>query len=202
MDEQKKFKVAAIVKVRHGELTEFLRQKGWTQHHLAHELGVRDMDVSNWMQMRNFPRKPEVLQKLMELTGKSAFDLFPEFMREPGWKEIIDRVPKEYVFVRKVEVKALAGGKILALPSAEDEYIAKKEFGKHLYAALDNLATRERRVLELRFGLGEEDVHTLEEVGAKLRISRDRVRQIQNQAIRKLRHPKLSRFLRDFRDLV
>lgn len=64
--------------------------------------------------------------------------------------------------------------------------------------ALDTLTYKERRVIELRFGLADGRPHTLEEVGAEFNVTRERVRQIESKALRKLRHRDRSRFLRDF----
>jgi len=65
---------------------------------------------------------------------------------------------------------------------------------------LDTLSPRERRVLQLRFGLADGQQRTLEEVGKRFGVTRERVRQIEAKAIRKLRHPSRSRKLRDFLD--
>jgi RNA polymerase primary sigma factor len=64
--------------------------------------------------------------------------------------------------------------------------------------ALDNLTLRERQVIALRFGLYDDRDHTLEEVGRELKVTRERVRQIEERAIRKLRHPQSSRFLKEY----
>jgi RNA polymerase primary sigma factor len=64
--------------------------------------------------------------------------------------------------------------------------------------ALTNLTLREREVIELRFGLRDDQDHTLEEVGRQLKVTRERVRQIEERAIRKLRHPTSSRLLKDY----
>src|SRR5713226_10096388 len=66
--------------------------------------------------------------------------------------------------------------------------------------ALGQLTLRERQVIELRFGLVDDHDHTLEEVGKKLKVTRERVRQIEERAIRKLRHPQASRILKDYLD--
>jgi RNA polymerase primary sigma factor len=63
---------------------------------------------------------------------------------------------------------------------------------------LDSLSSRERGVLELRFGLDDGQARTLEEVGRIFGVTRERVRQIEAKALRKLRHPKSSRKLRDY----
>ena len=67
-------------------------------------------------------------------------------------------------------------------------------------AVLNSLTGRERRILRLRFGLDDGRVWTLAEVGAELRVSGERVRQIEEQALAKLRHPSRSRKLRGFLD--
>lgn len=65
---------------------------------------------------------------------------------------------------------------------------------------LNNLTPRERQVIALRFGLIDDHDHTLEEVGKKLKVTRERVRQIEERAIRKLRHPQSSRVLKEYLD--
>lgn len=64
--------------------------------------------------------------------------------------------------------------------------------------ALEVLSERERKVLELRYGLVDGKDHTLEEVGQHFNVTRERIRQIEAKALRKLRHPTRSRQLRDF----
>ena len=63
---------------------------------------------------------------------------------------------------------------------------------------LDQLSPREREVLEMRFGLADGTSHTLEEVGQYFGVTRERIRQIEAKALRKLRHPIRSRKLRDY----
>jgi RNA polymerase primary sigma factor len=65
---------------------------------------------------------------------------------------------------------------------------------------LNSLTTRERKVLELRFGLEDGRSRTLEEVGREFRVTRERVRQIEAKALRKLRHPSRSKKLKDYLD--
>ncbi len=63
---------------------------------------------------------------------------------------------------------------------------------------LATLAPREEQVLKMRFGIGERSNHTLEEVGQDFEVTRERIRQIESKALRKLRHPSRSRMLRGF----
>jgi len=65
-------------------------------------------------------------------------------------------------------------------------------------AVLESLTGRERRVLQLRFGLEDGRARTLEEIGTDFNVSRERIRQIEAEALRKLRHPSRSRKLRDY----
>jgi RNA polymerase primary sigma factor len=63
---------------------------------------------------------------------------------------------------------------------------------------LASLTAREERVLRMRFGLGTNRDHTLEEVGLQFSVTRERIRQIEAKALRKLKHPSRSRELRSF----
>jgi len=65
---------------------------------------------------------------------------------------------------------------------------------------LDSLTERERKVLQLRFGLDDGRSRTLEEVGKEFHVTRERIRQIEAKALRKLRHPSRSRKLKAFMD--
>ncbi|MCI0547083.1 MAG: sigma-70 family RNA polymerase sigma factor [Candidatus Rokubacteria bacterium] len=64
--------------------------------------------------------------------------------------------------------------------------------------ALSTLSPKEKEILRLRFGIGEEGEHTLEEVGKRFSVTRERIRQIETKALRKLRHPLRGRALRAF----
>ncbi len=63
---------------------------------------------------------------------------------------------------------------------------------------LSTLSPREEQVLKMRFGIGERANHTLEEVGQDFEVTRERIRQIEAKALRKLRHPSRSRLLKTF----
>ena len=63
---------------------------------------------------------------------------------------------------------------------------------------MDTLTGREKKVLELRFGLADGRTRTLEEVGQEFNVTRERIRQIEAKALRKLRHPSRSKKLKDY----
>lgn len=67
-----------------------------------------------------------------------------------------------------------------------------------LMEVLDTLSDREKKVLMLRFGLEDGRPRTLEEVGKEFNVTRERIRQIEAKALRKLRHPSRSKKLRDY----
>jgi RNA polymerase primary sigma factor len=69
---------------------------------------------------------------------------------------------------------------------------------EHLITLLDSLPPREVRILQLRYGLLDGQSYTLEEVGRKMGVTRERVRQIEAQALSRLRHPSVKRRLRDY----
>lgn len=69
---------------------------------------------------------------------------------------------------------------------------------EQLGEALETLSPREQQVIRLRFGLDDGHVRTLEEVGREFNVTRERIRQIEGKALRKLRHPSRSKRLRDF----
>ncbi len=75
---------------------------------------------------------------------------------------------------------------------------AREMLREQVQNALANLSERERQVLELRFGLIDGKDHTLEEVSRYFNVTRERIRQIEAKALRKLRHPTRSRFLREY----
>jgi RNA polymerase primary sigma factor len=72
---------------------------------------------------------------------------------------------------------------------------------EQIRSALGVLSEREREVLEMRFGLLDGQDHTLEEVGKHFGVTRERIRQIEAKALRKLRHPTRSRQLRDYLEI-
>ncbi len=77
------------------------------------------------------------------------------------------------------------------------ERVGETEMHTHLAEALEALDERERRILEMRFGLNDEDEHTLEQVGQVFNLSRERVRQIEKKALQRLRHPQWRAVLED-----
>ena len=78
--------------------------------------------------------------------------------------------------------------------------LSKQEILEQLQEVLQTLTEREQKVLRLRFGLDDGKARTLEEVGKEFKVTRERIRQIEAKALRKLRHPSRSRKLKDYLD--
>ena len=86
------------------------------------------------------------------------------------------------------------------MADAKNIYEQLEELKEQLNEVLDTLTEREQKVLRLRFGMNDGRARTLEEVGREFDVTRERIRQIEAKALRKLRHPSRSRKLRDYLD--
>ena len=145
---------------------------------------------------------------LLELRSKYFrvyYGLLKELGREPSPKEVAERVGIDEQKVKDL-VNLTLDSTSLETPVGDDgdqlgdfienveaecpfDVVGEAEMHFHLSEALEALDARERRILEMRFGLNDEDEHTLEEVGQVFHLSRERVRQIEKKALQRLRHP-------------
>jgi RNA polymerase primary sigma factor len=139
--------------------------------------------------------------------------LFQELGREPTPEEIAKR---SGLPLRKVRLILESSKKPLSLetPIGEDsdlgdfledkrtpspaDSLLTQDLTLQVERALSNLSPKEAEILRLRFGIGEEGEHTLEEVGQRFEVTRERIRQIEAKALRKLRSPLRGRGLRSF----
>ncbi|MDQ1334778.1 MAG: polymerase primary sigma factor [Thermodesulfobacteriota bacterium] len=155
----------------------------------------------------------ETINKLM----RTSRYLVQEHGREPTSEEIAEKMEFPLEKVRKV-LKIAKEPISLETPIGEEEdshlgdFIEDKNvlspgdavvnFGlaEQTRKVLTTLTPREEKVLRMRFGIGEKADHTLEEVGRDFSVTRERIRQIEAKALRKLRHPSRSRKLKSFVD--
>ena len=82
--------------------------------------------------------------------------------------------------------------------TSPSETAVQQDLSQQTRKVLATLTPREEKVLRMRFGIGEKSDHTLEEVGQDFFVTRERIRQIEAKALRKLRHPSRSKKLRSF----
>jgi RNA polymerase primary sigma factor len=155
----------------------------------------------------------ETINRLIRISRRLLQDLG----REPTSEEIaaqMDISPEKVREIIKVSQEPVS----LETPIGEEEdshlgdfledhtALAPAEAASHqllkeqVEDVLDSLTERERKVLQLRFGLDDGRSRTLEEVGKEFHVTRERIRQIEAKALRKLRHPSRSRKLKDYLD--
>jgi RNA polymerase primary sigma factor len=153
----------------------------------------------------------ETINKMMKITRQLQQDMG----REPTPEEISSKMDIPVEKIKKV-MKIAKEPVSLETPIGEDEdsslgdfiedksaknpseevtYLKLKEHTKQI---LETLSHREASVLKLRFGIECDSDHTLEEVGKQFNVTRERIRQIEAKALRKLRHPTRSRILKTF----
>jgi len=155
----------------------------------------------------------ETINKLI----RTARYLVQEMGREPTPEEIAERMEFPLEKVRKV-LKIAKEPISLETPIGEEEDSHLRDFiedkkilspseavirlnlSEQTGKVLSTLTSREEKVLRMRFGIGEKADHTLEEVGRDFDVTRERIRQIEAKALRKLRHPSRSRRLKSFVD--
>jgi RNA polymerase primary sigma factor len=153
----------------------------------------------------------ETINKLIRVSRA----LVQEIGREPSSEEIAKKMDMPVSKVRKI-IKIAQEPISLETPIGEEEdshlgdFIEDKlipsppdtvihiNLREQIEEALKSLTDREARVLKMRFGLGDGNEHTLEEVGHQFKVTRERIRQIEAKALRKLKHPSRSRKLKSF----
>ncbi|MBW1667208.1 MAG: RNA polymerase sigma factor RpoD [Deltaproteobacteria bacterium] len=157
-----------------------------------------------------------MIETINKLIRTSRY-LVQEHGREPTPEEIAEKMEFPLEKVRKV-LKIAKEPISLETPIGEEEdshlgdFIEDKkvispgdavinhDLGEQTRKVLTTLTPREEKVLRMRFGIGEKSDHTLEEVGRDFNVTRERIRQIEAKALRKLRHPSRSRKLKSFRE--
>ncbi|QEE31120.1 RNA polymerase sigma factor RpoD [Terriglobus albidus] len=157
----------------------------------------------------------ETINKLI----RTSRQLVQELGREPSSEEIAKRMDIPVAKVRKV-LKIAQEPISLETPIGEEEdshlgdfiedrmavspsdAVISVNLKEYTSQVLRTLTPREERVIKMRFGLEDGSEHTLEEVGQSFQVTRERIRQIEAKALRKLRHPSRSRKLRAFVDGV
>ena len=155
-----------------------------------------------------------MIETINKLIRTSRY-LVQEHGREPTPEEIAEKMEFPLEKVRKV-LKIAKEPISLETPIGEEEdshlgdFIEDKKIispgeavvnhnlGEQTRKVLTTLTPREEKVLRMRFGIGEKSDHTLEEVGRDFRVTRERIRQIEAKALRKLRHPSRSKKLKSF----
>ncbi len=153
----------------------------------------------------------EMINKLIRISRQ----LVQEIGREPTSEEIAKKMDMPVSKVRKI-IKTAQQPISLETPIGEEEdghlgdfiednvilsppdAVTHINLREKIEEALKSLTEREAKILNMRFGLGDGHEHTLEEVGRQFKVTRERIRQIEAKALRKLKHPSRSKTLKSF----
>jgi RNA polymerase primary sigma factor len=160
-------------------------------------------------------RIPVHMIETINKIGRATKQLVQTLGREPHPEELAEKLEMPLEKVRTV-LKIAKEPISLETPVGEEEdsslgdfvedknalspadAVVERNLSDQTRRVLSTLAPREERVLKMRFGIGEHGNHTLEEVGQDFEVTRERIRQIEAKALRKLRHPSRSKLLKAF----
>jgi RNA polymerase primary sigma factor len=160
-------------------------------------------------------RIPVHMIETINKIGRATKQLVQTLGREPAPEELSEKLEMQLEKVRMV-LKIAKEPISLETPVGEEEdsslgdfvedrnalspqdAVVERNLSDQTRRVLSTLAPREERVLKMRFGIGEHGNHTLEEVGQDFEVTRERIRQIEAKALRKLRHPSRSKLLKSF----
>jgi RNA polymerase primary sigma factor len=159
-------------------------------------------------------RIPVHLQEIRNRCYRAFYDLLKELGREPNLKEISERsgVAEDKILMvtnlsdELISLETPVGdegdrlGDFIRNDKAVSPYedILESELTEKTSFILNTLTQREERIMKMRFGIGEEVEHTLEEIGRAFKVSRERIRQIEKKALKRLKHPTRKAALEDF----
>ena len=159
-------------------------------------------------------RIPVHLQEIRNRCYRAFYDLLKELGREPILREISERsgVPEDKILLvtnladELISLETPVGdegdrlGDFIRNDKAVSPYeaILDSQLGEKTGSILTTLTAREEKIMKMRFGIGEEVEHTLEEIGRAFKVSRERIRQIEKKALKRLKHPTRKAALEDF----
>jgi RNA polymerase primary sigma factor len=159
-------------------------------------------------------RIPVHLQEIRNRCYRAFYDLLKELGRDPSLKEIAERsgVAEEKILLvtnladELISLETPVGdegdrlGDFIRNDKAMSPYeaILESQLGEKTDTILTTLTAREEKIMKMRFGIGEEVEHTLEEIGRAFKVSRERIRQIEKKALKRLKHPTRKAALEDF----
>src|SRR5881394_1581108 len=179
--------------------------------------GYKFATYATWWIRQAITRSTADQARTIRIPVRMSRQLLNEIGREPTPEELAEKLGMPLEKVRKV-LKIAKEPLSLETPIGDEEdshlgdFIEDKNAILPIDAAIQSnlretttrvlasLTAREERVLRMRFGIGMSTDHTLEEVGQQFSVTRERIRQIEAKALRKLKHPSRSRKLRSFLD--
>lgn len=185
---------------RNARLIDTRRESGWTQVQVAEWAGI---SLGRLSQIERLKAVPTVLEmdNLSAVLMRPTDYLFPDILMDSLRLGVFDRREVE---LQEDQVAALTERAVkMTLPPYFDEHreLDIGFLGSLVAKTLKTLTQREEKVLRMRFGIGYPRPYTYEETGKEFGVTRERIRQIEAKALRKLRHPSRSKELRFFLDM-
>ena len=200
------------VTVRNNLLLTAIEEAGYKSvASFARAIGYSHQEMQRFVSLRKSPINVNgefctCAKHIMEALGAAPHDLWTtEQLTMNLHRNSIESVITTKFLLDANAMQSVLGGNVLQLEGATYEDVetpeeaqVKKELSTLTVANLNSLTSREANVLRMRFGIGSEHEHTLEDTAKRLRVTRERIRQIEAKALRKLRQPSRMEKVKDF----
>lgn len=180
------FNIGIKHKIFNNEVRKRRIEKGLTQKELSIMCGMSEQSIGRIESFDKYPTREEG-EKIAENLDSYVEILFPT------WVEIFKQKKSSFVTEHLVTEKLLENYKTPALlvdgMNEFEDKLNKNFIKENIDKAMETLSSRERKVIELRFGFKDGVARTCDEVGEMFGVTRERIRQIEMKACRKMRHP-------------
>jgi len=189
MSAEEEFEIGLLQKLYNASLRGRRESLGKTGKQVATEIGISSASIYQYESFRQYPSH-KMAEKLATYFGCSIGEIFPEWLKKCKPVKFYNTIPIN---------KLISYNKQALIDDGGIEELEKTVFLKDSLAKiLTTLTKREEKIIRLRFGFDDDRARTLDEVATEFNVTRERIRQIEAKALRKLRHPSRSRKLRDY----
>lgn len=195
-------KVGIEIKPFNFILRSMRQARGLTLKQLSEMSGVDVDSIQNMELLRLVTgvKFQDVNQKLVQVAAALELDFdeaFPPDYLDMLQRKLLPRRRFPIVWYREVSLDRLAARELPMLPGPDEEYIDQVDLNRLIHEAIETLSEREQAIIKMRFGIDRAPM-TLEECGQQFGVTRERIREIEAKALRKLRHPGRNYRLKEF----
>lgn len=195
------------IKVRNNFLLTAMREAGFKNAaQLARASGNSQMAVGGFLNLTKTPYNQDgrvclPMDRICDTLGKEVTELFPsQHLTKPLPKNTGEALVGMDEISKLLPQSEMVASALLESP---EDYADREVLGDSIYAVfLEALTPKEHKVIEMRFGLNGHEEHTLAEIGDCLDVTPERIRQFESKAMRKLRHPKQPKNLKQHNRLA
>lgn len=173
---------------------------GLTQRQLGQLVGKGKVSIGQIETLRVYP-KPELADEIAHILQMDVEVLFPPWLQEFKLEKVTPALEDKSISLREALREGMLDPQLLTTTTTIQDIEARIDndaLREKIETVLNELSEREKRVLILRFGLDGRRAMLLEEAGVQFNLTRERIRQIEGKALRKLRHPRYTRKLVDY----